>query len=262
MIVDEIRDLAFPARDGYQKLSDFMGHHLENAIFRQFKALNVQNLLYLQAEMTRLEAELQEIATGDQQSADSSGNIYHRSWWELSQAPEEKHSNPQWVKVLEIREKLELYNITLLRIVEVFKLDQPRRHSLKILRRWLQAPEYGNFFLRGTEAQIWDQKNDGDLIALSHNSNEQDLFSSWLAEKFIKFFHQTCGYRFKKSIPGDVESGLANYKDTHIYEATNAISTTLAAMLPTLCMFVLYFVKSPLARLGFIMCFSATFRAS
>ncbi|KAI9716455.1 MAG: hypothetical protein M1812_005350 [Candelaria pacifica] len=262
MIVGSGCDRVSSGCDGYPKLSGFMSTYPEHAIFCGFRALNVQNLLYMQAEITRLEAELQEIAIEDRHSGDEARYLYHRSWWELSQGTGEKYNNTQWTKVLEIRDKLEKYNATLLQNAEVFKLQKPRGHDLRILRKWLQAPEYGNFFLRGTEAQVWDQQNEGDLMALSHRSNEQDIFSRWLAESFMRYFHQSCWYRMKKPLPGDVESGLANYQDTHMMTAANVISTILAAMLPTVCIFVLYFVKSPLARLGAIMGFSAAFSST
>ena len=39
----------------------------------------------------------------------------------------------------------------------------------------------------------------------------------------------------------------------------NAFSTLIASLMPTIAIFVLYFVKSTLARLGVILCFSALF---
>lgn len=60
-------------------------------------------------------------------------------------------------------------------------------------------------------------------------------------------------------MPGDIESGLTEYKDKTLSTFANVLSTMLAAMLPTICIFVLYFVKSPLSRLGAIMAFSAIF---
>ena len=111
MTVDRIQDLVPSAREGYEKLADFMSAYPENAIFRTFRALNIQNLLYLQAEITRLEKELQEIATEDRQVREGARPLYHRSWWELSQPSHEKHGNLQWPKVLEIRNKLEKYSM-------------------------------------------------------------------------------------------------------------------------------------------------------
>ncbi len=111
MIVDNVCDPVPPGRDGYETLSGFMSSYPEMAIFRRFRALEIQNLLYLQAEITHLEAELQDIATEDRHLRESARHLYHRSWWELSQESDEKCNNPQWAKVLEIRDKLEQYSM-------------------------------------------------------------------------------------------------------------------------------------------------------
>jgi hypothetical protein len=47
---------------GYAQLASLMGAHPEVAVFRRFGALNAQNLLYLQAELTHLELELRSTA--------------------------------------------------------------------------------------------------------------------------------------------------------------------------------------------------------
>jgi hypothetical protein len=46
--------------EGYAKVAHLMGTHGEFGIFRRFQTLNMQNLLYLQAEITHLEAELRQ----------------------------------------------------------------------------------------------------------------------------------------------------------------------------------------------------------
>lgn len=59
-----------PSMGSYNKLSKFMGSWPEVAIFRRFGALNAQNLLFMQAELVRLEDELQSIREDDEQSTD------------------------------------------------------------------------------------------------------------------------------------------------------------------------------------------------
>lgn len=95
----------------YNKLSKFMGALPEVAIFRRFGALNAQNLLFLQAELVRLEDELQSIREDDAQSGDLEKKQSHQSWRSLVLAHEQdKGANSQWRKVLEIREKLKEYS--------------------------------------------------------------------------------------------------------------------------------------------------------
>lgn len=66
------------ASEGYEKLARLMSLSSETAIFRRFQALNVTNVLRLQAELQDMEHELAEIRSDDAQSTDPvrSGYIY------------------------------------------------------------------------------------------------------------------------------------------------------------------------------------------
>jgi hypothetical protein len=93
--------------EGYAKVASLMGMHPEFGILRRFQALNMQNLLYLQAEITHLEAELHSIAKEDIASGKMPGHTH--DWWTLSQGHEFGDAK-QWQMALEIREKLEKYS--------------------------------------------------------------------------------------------------------------------------------------------------------
>jgi hypothetical protein len=94
--------------EGYAKLASFMGLHDEYAIYRRFRQLNAQNLLYLQAELTHLERELRNLAQRD--SSVPEREFFAKDWWSLSQT-ENDNDAEQWEKVLEIRQKLEEYSL-------------------------------------------------------------------------------------------------------------------------------------------------------
>ena len=70
--------------EGYAKIATLMSSRGEFAIFRNFRNLNVQNLLYLQAEITHLDADLQKVAVRDR--ADPNRAIYTKHWWYLAQS--------------------------------------------------------------------------------------------------------------------------------------------------------------------------------
>ncbi|KAI9740180.1 MAG: hypothetical protein M1834_004758 [Cirrosporium novae-zelandiae] len=59
------------AVDGYPSLSDFIARDADAAIYRKFENLSARNLLYLQSEIHKLEAQLQ---TLDQEDAKNRGN--------------------------------------------------------------------------------------------------------------------------------------------------------------------------------------------
>ena len=85
-----------------------MATHNELAIFRRFETLNMQNLLYLQAEITHLETELRKLANDDTRHKDRKD--HSKDWWSLSQG-EGDGDTEQWETVLELREKLEKYSM-------------------------------------------------------------------------------------------------------------------------------------------------------
>jgi hypothetical protein len=93
--------------EGYAKVAQLMGLHDEFAILRRFQAMNMQNLLYQQAEITHLEAELRDLARRD---ARHTGRENHaHDWWSLSQGDGEG-DREQWELISEIREKIEKYS--------------------------------------------------------------------------------------------------------------------------------------------------------
>lgn len=97
--------------DGYPKIAHLMAHHPELAILRRFRALNSQNLLYLQAKLTHLEEELEELAQKD--DADPSRTFYKRDWWSLAKSRGNGSEKGQWKKVLQIRKTLNVYSTSI-----------------------------------------------------------------------------------------------------------------------------------------------------
>ena len=94
----------------YPKLSTFMASWPDVAIFRRFGALNAQNLLFLQAEITHLERELEIIRRNNELNNDEKGLRGDRNWFELSQESENGEPHPQWVVIQDIRDKLKEYS--------------------------------------------------------------------------------------------------------------------------------------------------------
>ncbi|KAL8893403.1 MAG: hypothetical protein Q9192_005302, partial [Flavoplaca navasiana] len=92
----------------YNRLAALMGDHQELACFKRFQKLNAKSLLYMQAELLRLEYELGAIELEDQQSRDEVRSSFHTSVFNLKRSCDGP-DDVQWKKVLEIREKLKQY---------------------------------------------------------------------------------------------------------------------------------------------------------
>ncbi len=79
---------------GYMHLAEHMGEHPNRAIFRRFGELNALNVLFLQAELVELEAELRQEATLDAKSEIMSDQFRALDWLSL------RDSNcKQWKKM-------------------------------------------------------------------------------------------------------------------------------------------------------------------
>ena len=94
--------------EGYAKLSSLISTDSEFAIYRKFGSLNAQNLLYYQAELISLEADLQELAESDRRSQDTDKRLYAENWYELSRA--ENGKDQQIKKFDKIRKVLKQYS--------------------------------------------------------------------------------------------------------------------------------------------------------
>jgi hypothetical protein len=101
-------DLPFPDNgDGYARTARLMSKYGEFAIFRQFKRLNRQNLLYLQAQIIHQEEELEHLVRRDAAHADR--KRYASEWWALSHG-EGHEGKEQWNKVKNLRATLDRYS--------------------------------------------------------------------------------------------------------------------------------------------------------
>lgn len=170
-----------------------MSNHDEFAIFRRFRNLNMKNLLYLQAEIAHLEEELSEVA--DRDSLDPECQFHGRDWWSLAQG-EDGSNQEQWHKVLQLREKLDIYNDAVLKQARLARLDSPSQYELRFLRTWLARPRMGNFPLLGLDRKTWNKEYEDDLLALRAQLRG-DAFSSWFTETLVPIFHRYIGAKFK-----------------------------------------------------------------
>ena len=97
--------------DGYNRLAAVIGTNHELAIFRRFSTLNAKSLLYMQGELTHLEADLRAIACEDKQSQDPERAEFEFSIHTMRGPHECEDRGEQWRKVLEIRQKLKDYSV-------------------------------------------------------------------------------------------------------------------------------------------------------
>ncbi|KFY88323.1 hypothetical protein V500_06418 [Pseudogymnoascus sp. VKM F-4518 (FW-2643)] len=241
--------------EGYSKLAHLMATQHEFAIFRRFRALNIKSLLYLQADIAHDEAKLIELASRDSRYGD--GESQMKDWWTLSQG-NEKHGTEQWDKVLEIRDKLEKYNDSIIKQTYLARLENPRRYDIEFLRSWLQRPGMGSFPLLGIDGNSWNVEYEDDLVAVKART-APDMFSTWFMETLVPAYHYFIGEKFKKPIDEQASEGIYHYNESVLNATLSTLTTVVASVLPICSVLVQYFVQSNSLRLGLIVIFSALF---
>ncbi|KAF3040788.1 hypothetical protein E8E11_001906 [Didymella keratinophila] len=241
---------------GYPKLAAKIEILPEAAIFRRFGALNAQNLLYYQAELTYLEQDLRAQQKVDDDDQKAYGRSYATNWIWLKKSKEDGEGR-QLDLVLEIREKLAKYNEAVIQQAKMLKYPEPTAWDLQHLQDYLGSQEMGPRAMVGEDSLTWGLKSQNisakpDLVALKPRA-KKDAFSVWAAESTI-FNIFKCGcYRFMN--PSQVH-GAIGYEDTTIYRITYWFTSILASLIPIASIVILYRVQSMPARLGVIAAFN------
>jgi hypothetical protein len=97
---------------GYPKLAGLIGRMPQFGIFRRFGALNAQNLLYLQAELTKLSIELRVQEEADAKEDKHDRKKFRLNWQILSESTDSDdfEATEQYNLFLKIRSKLKEYS--------------------------------------------------------------------------------------------------------------------------------------------------------
>jgi hypothetical protein len=76
------------------------------------------------------------------------------------------------------------------------KFNGPVPVDLTVLREWLDRKEGGNsFFKTNTEANLWSEENEHDLITLGRRNEDIDRFTLWVYGTLIPWVHQLWGHK-------------------------------------------------------------------
>ncbi len=137
------------------------------------------------------------------------------------------------------------------------KLGGPDECDIDFLRGWLEYEKGGNNFLQhyGTsEATAWDRDCSDDLMALN---KRPDRFAAWVSNVLLPIYHARLGNRWHKSTAHINLGSIYRYDDNKFAVLGDIICTILSVVIPSLSMFVLYYVRSMLVRLLLILGFSS-----
>ncbi|PLN75782.1 hypothetical protein BDW42DRAFT_32470 [Aspergillus taichungensis] len=260
---------------GYDRIAAVLASDPPLMFVRRFARLNAKNILYYQAELGDLEADLEEMISIDRDIAFHEGGnekYYPFSIGHLKGSlGTSENVSVQWKQFLEIRKLLKEYNEALIQQSQLMRLRSPDEAELAGFRDWLGSLEGGPI-----RKHHWDDKN--DLVAIYARQDGADHFTRWIYRKALPWFHHCWGHRLKvisetiytyikypsKTLTQlqenrDPELGLYLYRDGPIKSFTNALSICISGLLPASSILVLFFVKSVTLRLVIIFIYNITF---
>ncbi|PYI31796.1 hypothetical protein BP00DRAFT_494978 [Aspergillus indologenus CBS 114.80] len=113
---------------GYEELAMFMARDPPSLIFRRFDELNIKNLLYLQAELTSHEVELQRVVARENEH----GHVTVENDYIVPKMMMDAN-NPRWELILHIRKVLKQYNTALQQYRDLRRMSEPHDSDLRNL---------------------------------------------------------------------------------------------------------------------------------
>jgi hypothetical protein len=147
----------------------------------------------------------------------------------------------------------------LLQTAKIKALAKPQTWAYEYLKEWFARALGGNNFLKGDEADAWTAEHMHDLVVLSRSSKEIDQFAQFMSDGILPLFHHRVGQKLKDPIPESKIHDTWEYKQKIFVVLGNVICMVLSALVPSISIFVLYFLKSMVVRLGVIMAMSFIF---
>lgn len=256
--------------DGYPKLAAFMADSPGVAIFQGFSELNIQNLLYLQSEIKHLLDDYQYTAQDDYESEDPQRAKFSKEWIKLAKSS--GSAGKQWRQWMKIRSKLAQYSQTnqrqwynmfiymsldhaLIQTSHLLQHPKPSKQHVEVLRSWLRDPREGKHFLRDIDIDTWEESNEGDLLALATDADQEDVFMRWIrANRPLESLHRYFGDRlYLMTRYGDEEEGFGfvRYRSRNINLArlSGGLGTGLVSVLTITSVILLNYTSSKVIRL-------------
>ncbi|KAI0556222.1 hypothetical protein F4679DRAFT_24274 [Xylaria curta] len=256
-------------KQGYAKIASFMADHPEDATFRRFANLNLQNILYLQAEIIGLEKDLRKLEADSDASNDSDRRNFSLDWYTLAHTHDQPASGQQWEKWMQLRRVLREYNDAVFQYCQISKIPDPEPHELRKFQSWLREPRLGGVYLLGRDHDTWAQGV--DLMSLSPSLHPNRI-SRFITNKALPVCHsvvntmnrlrQTLTRTNCPSPAAQQDAEIVTYEYSRLVSASSLICTIIASLLPILAIVVLYFVENQSSRLGLVGLFSVAFSSA
>ena len=104
------------------------------------------------------------------------------------------------------------------------------------------------------------------MACFSRYGKDTDLLSRLLEGSLLDWWHNALGKAMpdplstaEKTPPEDLLGPLRYYSDSHVSRIIHTVNTVFASLLPTVPVFVLYYIDSQVARMGAILLMTLIF---
>ncbi|KAH8656040.1 hypothetical protein BGZ60DRAFT_532364 [Tricladium varicosporioides] len=234
---------------GYPTLANFIAHDEDQStsIYRSHRKLSSRNLLYLEAELSELEHEL-EILDAEDLRGSFEGKKFARSWKMLYESSDPHHKK-QAMLIMAIRVKIKEFHKALILEQAVANMPRPHPQTVALVdtwtKRWLNS---GKSILADASGKRLDDRK--DLVALRAPPDHDYLVR--FARRYLRIFFVHEGFH----------DGVGFFSDAEIVRAVNIFSMLIAAGLLIGAIVNLYLVHNPNIRLGLIGGYTAAFAFS
>lgn len=208
--------------EGYPKLASFMTDCGETVIFRQFRKLNLINLMSLQSRLVALEKEYEsellktredptigklstnffnlEDYTGDDGEPCQQSKILSKIQLALTEYSTVLHSRSPYSY------GTDRLDTALIQVSQVSRLEQPDKYDIERLRDWLEDKDKGRAFLEAPEEHTWASIYDSDQITLAVRESG---FARWTSTQLVRLYDWIWGRHSK------VFKALFHLKSSH-----------------------------------------------
>lgn len=254
---------------GHARLAHLLGCWPQAAIFRRFGPLSVMTLLRLQARLSVLNEEIWTTCCLDQRSPEQSSQELWNSFAKLQSLPPDDERAKKLIEVQDTLKEYCRFSIPSVRDMltyrpdellslwsQVSQLQQPERHQVRFLQKWLEGPQEGGNYLRGRERFTWKDYFQYDFVVPIQSR-------SWLNPNLVEFVHWlkrmwSPAKTGAKADFLDVEFGsLGRMEDVDARPSARSFRfvwrlamVLIASVLPMLAILVLYHIKSTENRIG------------
>ncbi|TEY78284.1 hypothetical protein BOTCAL_0050g00150 [Botryotinia calthae] len=225
---------------GYNKIASLMSSYPESAIVARFSELNIQNIIYLRAEIFGLQQDLRDLEDANDRSPNTDRAKFSTDCGWVGRAMEIG---------IGIREKLREYNEAVFLWTQMSKSSSPHPKRLAKFQEWMRRPSMGSVFLIGRDRNVWADGK--DLVAIQENAPDSMFFEIW-ANTITLIYHYTIRRFYKKPDidATDYAPNIVDYSDTAIFRIASFFCVIMASILPVLTIVVLYLVASMVKHLA------------